>query len=354
MTYKGGIVRRMEEKKVKRKFPRRKSKWQGLLLLCMLAGVAFVSVGVASGSDGGFRFTPRDKAYGIHFIDDKRGWIVGDMGLAVMTTDGGENWRQVDFTGKEPFKDIFFVGDAGWIVGDGGLILHSSNGGKSWDKQVSGVSAALLQVFFLDRNKGFAVGADGTILSTDNGGSSWQVLPMDWLSIMPPALIEKGIITINLYDVFFSDASSGWIVGDAGTILHTSDGGKQWSIAKIGPFPALFSVFFKNKREGWAVGQDGYFLITGDGGKSWKNGSLGTGENLYRIFMRGDYGAIVGDHGVMMKTNDGGTTWLHEVASLPPPVPWFADVWILLKERSAQVIRIGKGVMLKTEILPKR
>ena len=344
----------MKAKKTERKFPGRQGRWQGLLMLCMLAGVAFPPVCAASG-DGNFRFTPRDKAYGIHFIDDKRGWIVGDMGLAVMTTDGGVNWRRVAFTGEEPFKDIFFVGDAGWIVGDGGLILHSDNGGKSWDKQASGVNGALMQVFFLDRNKGFAVGADGTILSTHNGGLSWNVNAMDWLSILPAALIERGIITINLYDVFFSDESSGWIVGDAGTILHTSDGGKQWSISKIGPFPALFSIFFKNKREGWAVGQDGYFLITGDGGKSWKTGSLETKENLYRIFMRGDYGVIVGDHGIMMKTNDGGTTWPHEVApNLPSPVPWFADGWILVRERSAQVIRIGKGVMLKTEILPKR
>ena len=117
------------------------------LLLCFMVEIFFVSVCVASERDN-FRFGPRDKAYGIHFIDDSRGWIVGDTGLAAMTTDGGKSWSRVAIS-DEPFKDIFFVGDAGWIVGDGGLILHSANGGKSWDKQTSGVTVPLFHVFFL-------------------------------------------------------------------------------------------------------------------------------------------------------------------------------------------------------------
>lgn len=345
----------MKEKENQQKFSCERSGWKGMvLLLCFLVGFFFVSVCVASEHDN-FSFGPRDKPYGIHFIDDSRGWIVGDIGLAAMTTDGGENWRRVAISGEEPFKDIFFVGDAGWIVGDGGLILHSANGGKSWAKQTSGVDTALLKVFFLNQDKGFSVGADGAILSTENGGSTWKVISIDWLNFLPPALIEKGVITINLYDVFFSDESSGWIVGDSGAVLHTSDGGKLWSLSRIGSFPSLFSVFFKNKREGWAVGQNGFFLKTGDGGKSWDNRSVETKENLYRIVMRSDYGVIVGDHGVMIKSNDGGATWLHELPpNLHPPFPWVSDAWILLNARSAQIIAIGKGLMVKTEILPKR
>lgn len=345
----------MREKETQRKFSCEWSRWKAMvLLLCFLVGIFFVSVCVAS-EHGNFRFGPRDKAYGIHFIDDTRGWIVGDMGLAATTADGGENWRQVAFSGEEPFKDIFFVGDAGWIVGDGGLILHSDNGGKSWGKQASGVSVALLQVFFLDTEKGFTVGADGTVLKTVNGGSSWEVVSLDWMKFLPVELVEKGVISINLYDIFFSDESSGWIVGDCGTVLHTADGGKLWRVSKIGSFPSLFSVFFKSKKEGWAVGQNGFFLKTDDGGRIWKSGSFKTEESLYRIFMRGDYGVIVGDHGVIIKTNDGGATWLTEVApNLRLPFPWLADAWIMINARSAKVLGIGKGVIVKTEILPKR
>lgn len=325
-----------------------------VLLLCFLAEIFFVSVCVASEQDN-FRFGPRDKAYGIHFIDDSRGWIVGDTGLAAMTTDGGESWRRVAVSGEGPFKDVFFVGDAGWIVGDGGLILHSTNGGKSWDKQTSGVTVTLMQAFFLNRDKGFTVGTDGTLLKTVNGGSSWEVFPLDWIKFLPESLIEKGVIAINLYGIFFLDDSSGWIVGDNGAVLHTSDGGKQWGILQIGSYPPLFSVFFKSRKEGWAVGQNGFFVKTVDGGRSWKKGSVKTEESLYGISMRGDYGVIVGDHGAMLKTNDGGTTWLNEIApNLHQPLPWLSDAWILINARSAKVFLIGKGVIAKTEILPKK
>lgn len=343
---------RMKENRAKRQFSCGRNKGKGFLLLCLLACVSFVSVCAAS-ELGGFRFGPRDKPYGIHFIDNSRGWIVGDMGLAATTGDGGENWRRVTISGEEPFKDIFFVGEAGWIVGDGGLILHSANGGKSWDKQNSGVSGALLKVFFLNQDKGFTVGTDGTMLKTDNGGSSWEVVPLDWMKFLPSDLIEKGVVSINLYDIFFSDESSGWVVGDNGAVLHTSDGGKLWSISKIGSFPALYSIFFKNNKEGWAVGQNGFFLKTGDGGRSWKNSSVITEENLYRIAFRGDYGVIMGDHGVIIKTNDGGTTWQNDALHLSPPLPWLADAVILPKAQSAKVIGIGKGVITNTKIIPR-
>ncbi|MBU1056106.1 MAG: hypothetical protein KKC46_20120, partial [Proteobacteria bacterium] len=300
-----------KEEKNKRELFSGCCKGEGFLLLCLLVCFSFVSICNASESDN-FQFGPRDKAYGIHFIDNNKGWIVGDMGLAAMTSDGGENWKQVVILKEGAFKDIFFVGDAGWIVGDGGLILHSDNGGKSWDRQTSDIDTALLKVFFINKKEGFAVGAEGSILKTNNGGTSWEVISLDLLNFLPQALIERGIITINLYDVIFLDEFSGWIVGDSGTILHTSDGGKTWLISKIGLLPSLYSVSFKSKKEGWAVGQNGFILKTGDGGRSWEKDSLDTKENLYRIVIHGDYGVIVGDHGVVIKSNDGETTWFHD------------------------------------------
>ena len=103
------------------------------------------------------------------------------------------------------------------------------------------------------------------------------------------------------------------------------------------------------------MGQNGFFLKTDDGGRTWKNGSIKTGEDLYKIFMRGDYGVIVGDHGVMIKTNDGGATWLTGVApNLRLPFPWLADAWIITNARSAKIIAIGKGVIIKAGFLPER
>jgi len=58
----------------------------------------------------------RDMALGIHFIDEKTGWIVGNFGLGLKTEDGGESWQRVTFPGaeEESFKDVFFVGEKGF------------------------------------------------------------------------------------------------------------------------------------------------------------------------------------------------------------------------------------------------
>ena len=112
------------------------------------------------------------------------------------------------------------------------MILHTNDGGKRWKNQlkssrqssektpmpldgtcpgVESPAKSLMKVFFLDQNKGFTVGADGTILRTENGGSSWEHAVFDSMAILPEELIMNGIITLNLYDVFFLNENSGWI-----------------------------------------------------------------------------------------------------------------------------------------------
>ena len=322
-------------------------RWKTIVLLLFPAAIFISSVSMAS--EGGFRFGPRDKAFGVHFIDGKRGWIVGDRGLAVMTADGGESWQGVTIS-EETFKDIFFIGEKGWIVGDGGLILHTDNGGKRWSKQSSNVSVSLMSVLFLNRDKGFTVGADGTVLRTVNGGSSWEAVPLDWMGFLPDALIDRGVISINLYDVFFLNDVSGWVVGDCGTVLYTEDGGNGWGISNIGLHPPLFSISFKDGREGWAVGQNGFSIKTLDRGMTWEKASLGTEESLYRVRMYGDYGAIVGDHGVIFTSNNGVATWVKRSSNLKPPFPWLTDAWIFASATSAKVLSVGKGVTLTTMI----
>ena len=81
----------------------------------------------------------------------------------------------------------------------------------NWIPQVSGTTSALFGVYFTDLNNGTAVGDAGTILRTTNGGTNW---------------IAQTSETINhLFGVAFADSSNGWTVGRDGTILHTTNGG---------------------------------------------------------------------------------------------------------------------------------
>jgi photosystem II stability/assembly factor-like uncharacterized protein len=205
-------------------------------------------------------------------------------------------------------------------------------------------------VFFLDANKGFTVGGDGTILRTENSGASWESIELDWPALIPEELEEMGLVSVDLYEVVFTDAASGWIVGDSGTILHTMDGGKEWFVSNMAFVPSLFGVCFKNDQEGWAVGHAGFFLKTDDGGDSWKRLTIDTVNSLYRISIHDKYGVIVGDQATIFQTIDGGMTWTEIPRSLSPPYPWFADAWLFPSSNSAKVLSVGKSIIFKTAV----
>ena len=72
----------------------------------------------------------------------------------------------------------------GWVVGDDGVILATSDGGATWHAQQSGVSARLEHVSFADAGHGWVTGttfdedynATGSVLlATVDGGATWRL-----------------------------------------------------------------------------------------------------------------------------------------------------------------------------------
>ena len=59
----------------------------------------------------------------------------------------------------------------GWVVGDSGIIIHTSDGGNTWEYQESGTIEDLLSVCFVNTYNGWICGDSGVILHTDNGGT---------------------------------------------------------------------------------------------------------------------------------------------------------------------------------------
>ena len=78
-------------------------------------------------------------------------------------------------------------------------------------------------------------------------------------------------VTTNLRDVYFTDNQTGWAVGNAGVILHTSDGGQTWAAQTSGTTLNLFTVYFIDNQTGWAAGHDqsSVLLKTTNGGTTW-------------------------------------------------------------------------------------
>lgn len=102
-----------------------------------------------------------------------------------------------------------------------------------------------------------SVGERGHILSSTDGKA--------WVQGQVP-------IQSNLNSVYFVDANQGWAVGHDASILHTTDGGRTWSIQQFLPSldKPLFDIVFFDELHGIAIGAYGLFYRTHDAGAHWQ------------------------------------------------------------------------------------
>jgi hypothetical protein len=87
------------------------------------------------------------------------------------TSNGGNSWEFFDL-GSDRYSSIFFTNtNTGYLVGDNGFILKTTNSGVNWYNQTFGQGGPMLNAIqFLNDTVGFAVGGNGKIKKTTNGG----------------------------------------------------------------------------------------------------------------------------------------------------------------------------------------
>lgn len=71
-----------------------------------------------------------------------------------------------------------------------------------------------------------------------------------------------------MVDAHFIDADLGWAVGEGGTVLRTTDGGRRWTRHHIGASGTLSHVRFADAQTGWILGPEQSWS-TRDGGVRW-------------------------------------------------------------------------------------
>ncbi len=112
------------------------------------------------------------------------------------------------------------------------------------------------------------------------------------------------------HDVKFYDAAHGFVVGDHGTILRTTDGGSTWSEGDVGLHLPMHSLAIPSADKMFVVGENGSFFRSADSGTSWSRVDMGTTRNLNAIYFENSQnGVIVGDSALMYRTWDGGSHW---------------------------------------------
>ncbi|MDI6766716.1 MAG: YCF48-related protein [Bacteroidota bacterium] len=265
----------------------------------------------------------RCSIWSLSFIDDMIGWAVGDSGLILKTTDGGNNWNLYDRVFNYSLEKVQFIdGTLGFISGgilapshppttlsiSKGIILRTTDSGTQWDTLYSD-TLDIHNAYFRSATLGWALGTSmwvdiwgegnyrNFLLKTSDGGISWQ--KSFWGTYSP----KEGI--------FFSSDLNGWVVGPWGSLMTTTDGGKFWSYSNPTQrfVNRLRAIYFSDPMHGYIVGSDGAILQSTDSGQSWSHYDQklfgGVIDDIF--FVNSDTGWFVQSD--LYRTTDGGESW---------------------------------------------
>ena len=66
----------------------------------------------------------------------------------------------------------------------------------------------------------------------------------------------------DMYDAMFADNSTGWIVGDVGTILKTTNGSANWSLQKTNSNQNMRAIFVVDNNNVYICGYNGDVVLS--------------------------------------------------------------------------------------------
>ncbi len=250
-----------------------------------------------------------ERLNGVWFDANGRlGWVVGNGGLVLSTTDAGTTWTR-SLPATVNLMGVWFTSTTeGWAAGDAGTVLHTLDGGAHWSR-VNSVAATenLTHVQFATRDTGWVSGANGLVLRTFDGGATWQ---------------KSYAGGLQLNSLMFAGTRDGWAVGEGGIILGTHDRGLTWFVVQPSVTGlALKSVWRRSAAMAVAAGAAGVvpLTVTTPDSVAWQLGSAGSENYLEGVcFPTDSTGYAVGWNGltgVVRRSDDGGVTWRPQVAN---------------------------------------
>lgn len=146
---------------------------------------------------------------------------------------------------------------------------------------------------------------------------------------------------------YFANAQRGWVVGEAGLILRTDDGGANWTAQRSGVDVSLWQVRFSDAQKGYAVGDKATLLRTEDGGESWAKIHVDAAQdlNLRRVLM-------VDEHTLVLTSASTGLAGYYDPVLTLRDHRLLQSVWLSLSD--LQVTKKGSVVALTDGVVQRQ
>lgn len=202
----------------------------------------------------------------VHFHDPQMGWVVGDSGLVMKTTDGGGTWSSQNVGSNHLVSVAFLDADTGYVMPQFSAPYVTYDGGASWAVDSTFYGACYSKrIRFNDRI--LYLTYDGCF-----GGA--------WLYTLDPATKDTtelfeyfpNPLAFGYNDIGFPQPGQAIAMGIDNMTARTSDGGDTWTT--VGPNDSLLdwkAVEFISPTEGYAITGDLFMPLykTLDGGQTW-------------------------------------------------------------------------------------
>ncbi len=245
------------------------------------------------------------------FLDEQKGFIIGESGTFMQTTDGGTTWNSIDLgTTFYLFKISFSDPLNGRILGrgqytDSPYFSRTTDGGSSWTQfSITTNSFYPVDMYFINSQYGWCLDDQGKIFKTSDGGQYW---------------IDKSLPNLvfpSFQKILFVNQNDGYVFGNCNNnlaafrIAHTTNGGSNWSFYSGPAIGEVFIADILDDSSTIAANNYGLLLRSTDYCNSWTFKMNSPVRRFYSIdFLNQQYGMIGTDSGNVFLTSDGGINW---------------------------------------------
>ena len=222
--------------------------------------------------DGGLRWTrlqgpPLPGLNCVRFFDDRTGLVAGDgtdlnpAGLFA-TRDGGRTWHPAPGPRCPTWLACDFRDpETGVLAGAWGRLATLREGVFN-PADVDKLGGRGVRAVRVEGRRAVAAGQNGLVLlSQDSAGDRWGFANLGY---PPEDIAGCDFDAVSLIDKHI------WIAGRPGSVVfHSADFGQTWEMQATGQSLPLHALHFRDAQTGWAVGELGTILGTSDGGRTW-------------------------------------------------------------------------------------